>query len=245
MSFTQDRLARIAQLEQWHFWFVGRRFLADQLLKNHLPPGSQTILDLGCGTGLTVELLTAQGHQVTGIDLHNHGLKSSHQKLPQLSLIQADAMRLPLKNNCFNVALLLDVMEHVSDKTLLEEVKRVLCTDGILLVMVPANPWLWSYRDSAAGHLRRYTYGSLFKLLEQAKFRVKDIRYYQFWLMPLLIITRLFGRQGPSARDLEERPHPLLNKFLTKINLAEAKLGNHFAWPWGSSLIAVCQKTIT
>ena len=36
------------------------------------------------------------------------------------------------------------------------------------MLSVPALPWLWSYRDEAAGHLRRYTRAQLCKLLADA-----------------------------------------------------------------------------
>lgn len=243
MTFTPDRLNRIAQLERWHFWFVGRRCLIQQLLAEHLPPGSRTILDVGCGTGLTAADLAAQGHRVTGVDYHIEGIKNTRRELPQAALVQADALQLPFKEGCFEAALLLDVLEHVPDRALLAAVHQALRPGGRLLVMAPAMPWLWGYRDTAAGHLRRYTAHSLRKVLQQAQFQVRAMRYYQFWLMPLVIATRLLGRNGPAVRDMEERPLPLLNRLLAAVNLLEVRLGSRIAWPWGSSLIAVCERS--
>src|SRR5439155_9363392 len=50
-GFTGDRLARIAGLERWHFWFAGRRALVDRLLARYIRSETGPILDLGCGTG--------------------------------------------------------------------------------------------------------------------------------------------------------------------------------------------------
>ena len=242
MTFTQDRLDRIAELERWHFWFLGRRLLIQQLLDRHVPPGPQPILDVGCGTGSLAAALAAQGRRVTGIDLHLAGMRAPRRQLPRAALVQADALRLPLKGDCFQAALLLDVLEHADDRALLAELHRVLCPGGLALVTAPAMPWLWSYRDTAAGHLRRYTRRSLQAALEQARFQVQELRYYQFWLLPVLALTRLLGRRGPAARDMEERPRPGLNRLLAAANLLEVRLGRWIAWPWGSSLAAVCRK---
>jgi hypothetical protein len=70
--------------------------------------------------------------------------------------------------------------------------------------MVPAMPWLWSYRDEDAGHLRRYTRRRLNRLLVGAQLRVREMRYYQCLLFPLVAVTRLFGRKRPGLRDFEE-----------------------------------------
>ena len=55
------RLHSIEKIERWHFWFVGRQTIVRRLMQKYLDYPHQTILDLGCGTGLNVELLTNQG----------------------------------------------------------------------------------------------------------------------------------------------------------------------------------------
>ena len=47
-GFRGDRLQRLSEIEQWHFWFAGRRELIGSLLKRHLAP-CQRVLDVGCG----------------------------------------------------------------------------------------------------------------------------------------------------------------------------------------------------
>jgi len=239
MQFTQGRLFRISQLERWHFWFVGRRFLVDRLLGAHLAHPARTVLDLGCGTGLMVEALTEKGHRVVGMDMRPEGLYATRRALPQAELVQADAMHLPLRDDSFDAVILLDVLEHIDDIALLANLYEVLKPKGILLVTVPAMPWLWSYRDRAAGHLRRYTHTHLRRALVGARFRVREVRYYHFSLMPVLGTMRLLGRRGPRLRDLEEKPRPLLNHIMAHIVRFEVRLSDWVPWPWGTSLVAV------
>ncbi|MBI4380684.1 MAG: class I SAM-dependent methyltransferase [candidate division NC10 bacterium] len=241
--FGPDRLSRLSQLERWHFWFVGRRALIDRLLNRYLDGQAQVVLDLGCGTGLMLEILMRRGHRVVGLDLRPEGLYATRQVLPRSWLLQAEVTYLPLRDNAFGAVMLLDVLEHVDDRSLLAEVQRVLRPGGLAVITVPAIPWLWSYRDEAAGHLRRYTRQRLFSVLTDAGFHVREMHYYQCLLLPLVVITRLFGRRGPRLRDFEERPLPIFNAVMTWINRLEVQLSDLISWPWGSSLVVICRKS--
>jgi len=239
-TFRADRLARLSELEHWHFWFAGRQILLDQFVGNYMREQS-IILDVGCGTGRTTGALMRRGYRVLGLDLRPEGLQAARQTMSNANLFQAEASHLPLADNFSDAAILLDVLEHVDDGVLLNELKRVLKPGGVVAITVPALPWLWSYRDQAAGHLRRYTRQQLCQLVVDANFQVQEIHYYQCLLLPLVILTRLLGRRTPHLRDMEEQPAPVLNALLTWINQLEARLGTVIRWPWGSSLMIVCQ----
>jgi hypothetical protein len=103
-------------------------------------------------------------------------------------------------------------------------------------------PSLWSYRDEAAGHLRRYTRRRLKSLLLEADLEPEQIRFFQFFLLPLVVGSRLLGRHGPRMRDFEDLPPAGLNWILTRVNTVEARLGQIVPWPGGSSLVAVCRR---
>lgn len=54
-QFRTDRLARLAHIERWHFWFIGRRALVNRLLAKYVGKETKRLLDIGCGTGNMVE----------------------------------------------------------------------------------------------------------------------------------------------------------------------------------------------
>ncbi len=189
-----------------------------------------------------LETLIRQGYRAVGLDLRPEGLYATHQALPRSWLLQAEATQLPLRDNVFDAVMLLDVLEHAEDQVLLAEVRRVLRPGGLAVIAVPAMPWLWSYRDKACGHLRRYTRQRFLGLLADAQLQVQEVRYYQCLLFPLLMITRLLGRRGPGLRNFEERPRSILNAILSWINRVEVRLGDVVRWPWGSSLVVSCRK---
>jgi SAM-dependent methyltransferase len=200
------------------------------------------VLDLGCGTGASVGRLARCGYRAIGLDLRPEGLAATRRAFTDAALVRAGASPLPFDAGVFDAAVLLDVLEHVDDTAVLAEVHRVLRPGAAAVITVPALPWLWSHRDEAAGHRRRYTRPGLVRALRQAGFAAVETRYYQCLLLPLAILTRRLGRRGPRLRDLEDRPPAALNAVLAGVNLLEAKLGRFIRWPWGSTLVAVGRK---
>jgi SAM-dependent methyltransferase len=241
-GFSLDRLTRLSRIERRHFWFVGRRAQVERLLGKYLSGSCRFVLDLGCGTGYMLQVLARRGYNVVGLDLRPEGLEATRQALPQARLLRAQATWMPLGDNVFDAVIVLDVLEHVDDQVLAAEIHRVLRPGGYAIITVPAMPWLWSYRDEVAGHLRRYTRPQLARVLAEARLYVQEMRYYQSLFLPLVVITRWFGRTSRRMSELEERPHPILNSFMAFMNRIEAKLGDYISLPWGSSLIVACRK---
>ena len=240
-GFTKQRLERLAAIENWHFWFVGRRAMVEDLLHTHASlPGLH--LDLGCGTGHMLKTMTRRGVRAVGVDMRPEGLVSTRRINPDAILVRADATHLPFKAGSFDSVTVLDVLEHVDDDALLSEIRTILRPGGAAVLTVPAMPWLWSWRDDEAGHLRRYTRPALAWALSRAGFEVVVMRYYQCLLFPLVAASRLIGRRNSRTRDLEERRIPFVNVLFSWINSFEARLGRHVALPWGSSLVAVCAR---
>jgi SAM-dependent methyltransferase len=241
-AFRADRLARVEEIEQEHFWFQGRRVLVEALLDRRLPGPGRLVLDLGCGSGSLLDVLERRGQRVIGIDVRPEGLARARKRHPDALLLRAEADRLPLRDGVLDAVVALDVLEHVDDAAALAEVARVLRPGGLLLASVPAVPWLWSFRDEDAGHLRRYTRDSLVGALGAAGLEVAELRRYQFVLFPLVAAARLAGRRGPRLRDAEDLPRPAVNRALAAVSRLDARIGARITWPWGSSLVACARR---
>lgn len=240
-SFACDRLDLIARLESWHFWFVARRALLERLLGRHAPDQPATFLDIGCGTGWALGGAREQ-HRTMGLDLRPEGLRRVRAGNSSAWLAQADARRLPIACQVCDGVIALDVLEHTDDGAAVMEIVRVLRRGGIAVITVPALPGLWSARDEAAGHRRRYTRRALLDVLRSNGLDILEVRFYQCLLLPLVMATRLAARRTVGTLAFEERPPAWLNRILAAINRFEVRLGNHVAWPWGSSLAVVCRK---
>jgi SAM-dependent methyltransferase len=118
---TQENVPR-------HRWTRMRRSHYDWLAKAlSTAPAGQRVVDIGCGQSQFRDLLAP--HAACGIDFYPYaGAK-----------IVADLnMRLPLKDDSCDAAVLSNVLEHIYEpRSLLAETRRILKPDGIMLVVVP------------------------------------------------------------------------------------------------------------
>jgi SAM-dependent methyltransferase len=242
LRFGEDRLRLLASLERSHFWFVARRQLVDGLVGRALGPGSSRAVDVGCGTGSLAQSLASRGVHVLALDLHATGLQRLRSAVPGIWVAVADADHLPIAGGAFDTAVALDVLEHTDDRSVIREIARVLRPGGAVVMTVPALPWLWSARDEAAGHRRRYRRRDVIRLLAEAGLRVEDVRFYQCLLLPAFVATRLLSRQWVRALRTEEQPTGWLNRLGLAINRFEVRAGDRIRWPWGSSLAALARK---
>ena len=98
------------------------RMLKDPL-KEYQP---RCVVDLGCGSGLALSWL--EGERV-GIDLSKELIAKAH-KGP--NYIVADVENVPFREETFDLAICLDVAEHLPSLRVVEEAYRVLSQDGVL-----------------------------------------------------------------------------------------------------------------
>ena len=103
------------------------------------------LLDLGCGTGLTLAVLARYFRNSTGCDIGEEEIKASKELLKLLNIkcqvVVYDGEKLPFSDNTFDVVTSIEVIEHVSKPDpMLKEIRRVLKPDGILHVTT-ANKW--------------------------------------------------------------------------------------------------------
>ena len=71
------------------------------------------ILDVGCGLGAYVRKLRTFSDDVYGVDIDADKVAQAQQDLPHIC--QGPAEELPFPDACFDVVLLHEVIEHVSD----------------------------------------------------------------------------------------------------------------------------------
>ncbi len=100
----------------------------------------------------------------------------------------------------FDTAILVNVLEHIEkDEDVLRLLHRLLKPGGVLLLFVPAMPFLYGAPDARMGHVRRYTRASLTRVIERAGFAVRSIRYFDLLgMIPWFVTGRLLGRSTMS-----------------------------------------------
>ncbi len=92
--------------------------------------GTQVVADVGCGNGFDLRQIVPQGRcrHAIGLDL-SAGMLGSLEDLRQpgvLSLVQADAQRLPLSDESVDVAMAMHMLYHVPDvPAAIRELRRI------------------------------------------------------------------------------------------------------------------------
>lgn len=91
------------------------------------PRRGQRILEIGCGTGIFLDVLHGAGFDVTGIDASPAMLEAARQRMGgKADLHLGDAGHLPFDDNDFDFCVLLTVLEFCPDPALvLREAARV------------------------------------------------------------------------------------------------------------------------
>lgn len=237
----KEEFERMFILEDFYWWFKGRRSIISTLLKNS-PKGK--VLDVGCGTG--ANLLLFNGMAV-GLDISSEALKFAQRRKGNLLLCQGRAEALPFKDESFEIVLALDLLEHLPDDIRgLEEMFRVLKKEGKLLVTVPAFRFLWSEHDEALSHFRRYRREELKAKLKSVGFSIEFISYVIFLPFFPIALYRLVQKLFPPKREPKTSLIILpsfLNELLYWILRQESKLlswGMRF--PFGVSIACRARK---
>ena len=179
----------------WHY----RRFRA---VKKFSPTVTGRILDIGSADGFfTAEILRqTDAASIEGIDVLKSSVDYARRRYrgnTRLRFQVADAHHLPFPKNHFSAVYCLEAMEHVLDpKKVLAEIYRVLAPGGYIILLVPAENWLfklgwpfwlrWRGKIWKDTHLNFFDNSKLPNLVSSAGF--KNIYSYRFILGMLLLV---------------------------------------------------------
>lgn len=117
---TPDRFD-VAVAGRYDSWFASPAGALAQRLQHRMmlqllaPQPGDSILDVGCGTGETMRLLTRLGVHTTGLDRAPAMLAAARRKLGGASLIHGDAVNLPFPDARFDAAILNTTLEFLPD----------------------------------------------------------------------------------------------------------------------------------
>lgn len=101
------------------------------------------VLDIACGTGKWLELLSARGAQVYGIDISELAIAACRARLPSSIFHVCPAEDLPFDDATFDVVTCLGSLEHFLDpEHALREMLRVAKPRGRFLLLMPNTGFL-------------------------------------------------------------------------------------------------------
>lgn len=143
-------------------YYIARRSLFLAIKKFAQTNGSgKRILDVGCGNKPYQDLFIES--QYTGIDIEGGGHVDEAKQVDRYF----DGVQIPFPDNCFDMVICTQVLEHSTDpERLVKEMHRVLTPNGVLFVTVP---FVWGEHEQPFD-FRRYSSFGLRKVCEEGGF---------------------------------------------------------------------------
>lgn len=249
-----DQFQLHADIEQRHWWFIGRRKILCRLAVELLGDSPQaTVIDVGCGTGANIAAL-ADRYCGVGIDTSAEAIGLARQRFPNVRFLSGNAPK-DLGETAAEAKLFLltDVLEHVEDDfAMLSELLAAARPGSYFLLTVPADPSLWTGNDVAFGHYRRYEKERLEQVWAGLPVTTLLSSYFNTRLFPVIRAIRKWnqrrGRVSGQAGTDFWLPSAPVNKLLTAVFAGEAKRliaalhRRQPAYASGASLVAVLRR---
>jgi SAM-dependent methyltransferase len=172
------------------------------------------LLDIGCGAGkwdiFASELLSSEKHPnylIVGFDISKIPVSHANSRRDQSSshYFLADASRIPLNNDSFNLVIIVAVMHHLENEeafqNLIAEVKRLVNTNASVLFVENTidNPFKnflvksWIKMGSSDLHLHHFTSNRLVEMLKASGFKIVERKYENLFVVYLCTVLGIFG----------------------------------------------------
>jgi SAM-dependent methyltransferase len=243
----RDEYERMAAIEDEMWWFRALHANLIDAFARYAPADPQTVVDAGCGTGGLLRRL----RDVPGVaTLHGVELDAQACELARArtgaQVVRGSVNELPFANTTVDAVFSADVLCHaaVDPSQALAEARRCLRPGGLLLLNLPAYPWLHSSHDERVHNARRFTKREAVTVVRRAGFHIRTARYWNSLLFPVMAAHRVLSRRSTSGggSDVFTFPPPADYLFgsLTGLERAAGRVG--VAAPFGGSILIVADK---
>jgi len=146
------------------------------------------IMDVGAEAGRFSQLNS--NAETISIDIDAYGLKRLKQKAPNTHVIQADARKIPLKNDVLDATTMIEVLDYIPElDQAFSEAYRTLKTDATLIVSFGNKSSLKAKLRRLSGKSYQHAYKNVTQALTKTGFKIKKKTGYN-WL--------LFGRMSQN-----------------------------------------------
>lgn len=167
-----------------------------------VPPNTK-VVDIASGPGVMIPGLREKHCDITVTDAAPEMIvrtKEEYGEAPDITAVVGDAYGLPFQNAEFDVAIAMGLIEYLDDEAkYLNETNRVLKPGGLAIITYPNRPAPFRAigrltlriarlfgKKPTPGNVthREYTATGATKLMEAHGFKVEEIVYYNFKLIP-------------------------------------------------------------
>lgn len=191
------------------------------------PPNGRPLLDVGCYTGIFVEIAARHGWDAWGVEPSQWAVEHAHTR--GLHVVQGTLDTADLPEAHFDVVTMWDVIEHVADpRETLQQAHRLLRPNGLLVVhtididssfaqlMGARWPWLMEM------HLYYFSRRTLRAMLEKCGFQVLSDRPQGRYLRLGYLMSRVSALMPAIGRPAEWLVTRLgLRRLAVPVNLGD------------------------
>jgi ubiquinone/menaquinone biosynthesis C-methylase UbiE len=156
---------------------------------DYLKCNNKKIIEIGCSTGFCAsKIIDMKNNHYTGVDIQPEYINKAKLLFPNGNFICQDARSLKFNDSSFDIALFNGVVHHMDDdlfKNCLNEVKRIIKNDGLILISEP----VFNYKDllstiflklDRGKYIRKFEQYS--KLITDLNLNIKRTRFFRFSL---------------------------------------------------------------
>jgi SAM-dependent methyltransferase len=178
-------------------------------------PGPASLLDVGCGRGMAIEILQKRGWRVMGTQLSRTAAEAA-RKQRNVEVFVGELTDLALPDGSFRVILISHVLEHVPrPDEYLRKARSLLEENGLLVVEVPNHGGL-AFRIlrhrhfcfDYPNHLIYFTPSSLTALLQRNGFKIERSSFFSLEYSPFTTLQNMLN-------FLPGEPNRLYRSFMT------------------------------
>lgn len=230
----------MAECEKSHWWYKNLHRMTYNSIKRHFGDkqlNTISVLDLGCGTGGTINSLINKGIvDICGYDISKHAVEIARSN--QLPVSQGDIRDISqlTKSNRYDVVICHDVFYFLNEseqKNIFTHLIGALSEKGLLLMNLPAYELFSGAHDIAVGINKRFNLNRIKVFIPLRYFSENKVKLYKwpFLLFPLIAVVRKLRRVPVASNNLNlvksdlEMPTFFANWFLDKLMLVESVLG--------------------
>lgn len=150
MLFALKKLVSFCQYTPFHpQWMANKAHLKN--VKRVCKLQNKKVLEIGCGNSILSQKMQSSNRLIRG------DYPATSERYSNLPHVYFDARQLPIADSSIDVVVVYEVLEHVKDYRLaLQEIKRVLCSNGELYLSVP---FLYPVHDEPFDYQRFTEFG--------------------------------------------------------------------------------------
>ena len=178
-------------LENSYWWHVSRIKWVKYIVSKFFHTTQKlSVLDFGCGTGGGLEQLKKifNFKDAVGVDASEMAIRFAKTYSKDYHLISHNSYKMESQ---FDIIFLMDVLEHIDDdEKFLNELKKNLKDDGVIILSVPGLQTLFSDWDRQLGHFRRYNERNLVDLANNTNLMVEFTSYGFSLITPVVFWKR-------------------------------------------------------